>query len=116
MVPPIRIRDNMQLAPNQYLIKIRGAEIARAEAYPGQFLAMDTGVASGKIEGLETTEPAFGLPAVWISSAARGRAESLGYTVVDASSVVATHLTGDPWGPRSPDPGRVQSLWRTSSR
>lgn len=93
VVPLVRIRDNMQLPPNHYLIKIRGTAVSRGDVYPGQLLAMDPGTATGKMDGLATTEPAFGLPAVWISSAQRARAEALGYTVVDAASVVATHLT-----------------------
>ncbi len=93
VVPPIRIRDNMQLAPNQYVIKIRGTAVSKGEAYPGQLLAMDSGATTGKLDGVQTTEPAFGLPAVWVSQAQRARAEALGYTVVDAGSVVATHLT-----------------------
>ena len=93
VVPPIRIRDNMQLEPNEYCIKIRGTEVARASGMPDRLLAMDSGVATGKIEGLETKEPAFGLPAVWITKAQKDRAAAMGYTVVDAESVVATHLT-----------------------
>ncbi len=93
VVPPIRIRDNMQLSPNQYVIKIRGAVVSKGESYPGQLLAMDPGTTRGKLDGMQTTEPAFGLPAVWISAAQRARAEALGYTVVDAASVIATHLT-----------------------
>ncbi|MDD4890295.1 MAG: FHIPEP family type III secretion protein, partial [Phycisphaerae bacterium] len=68
LVPPIRIRDNMQLSPNEYAIKIRGTQVARGEAFPGQFLAMDSGVASERIPGRATTEPAFGLPALWIGA------------------------------------------------
>ena len=93
VVPPIRIRDNMQLDPNQYRVKIRGVEVATGRIYPDQFLAMDAGVATGKLEGEQTTEPAFGLPAVWITPAQRNRAEVMGYTVVDPTSVVATHLS-----------------------
>jgi len=93
VVPPIRIRDNMQLDPNQYRVKIRGVEVATGRIYPDQFLAMDAGVATGKLEGEQSTEPAFGLPAVWITPAQRNRAEVMGYTVVDPTSVVATHLS-----------------------
>jgi flagellar biosynthesis protein FlhA len=93
VVPPIRIRDNMQLEPNEYSIKLRGTEVARGQAMADRLLAMDSGVATGRIEGLETKEPAFGLPAVWISKAQKDRAAAMGYTVVDAESVVATHLT-----------------------
>jgi len=93
VVPPIRIRDNMQLDPSEYCVKIRGAEIARGRVEAGRLLAMDSGVATGRIEGIETTEPAFGLPAVWITKSQKDRAASMGYTVVDSESVVATHLT-----------------------
>ncbi len=93
IVPPIRIRDNMQLEPNHYRIKIRGVEVAGDRVYPDQFLAMDAGVATGKVEGEETKEPAFGLPAIWITPAQKSRAEMMGYTVVEPTSVVATHLS-----------------------
>jgi flagellar biosynthesis protein FlhA len=93
VVPPIRIRDNMQLEPSEYCVKIRGSEVARGRVEPGRLLAMDSGVATGKVEGIETKEPAFGLPAVWITKSQKDRAAALGYTVVDAESVVATHLT-----------------------
>jgi flagellar biosynthesis protein FlhA len=93
VVPPIRIRDNMQLEPNEYSIKLRGTEVARGRAMTDRLLAMDSGVATGRLEGLETKEPAFGLKAVWITRAQKDRAAAMGYTVVDAESVVATHLT-----------------------
>ena len=93
VVPPIRIRDNMQLEPGEYCVKLRGTEIARGTAMADRLLAMDSGVATGRVEGIETKEPAFGLPAVWISKAQKDRAATMGYTVVDAESVVATHLT-----------------------
>ncbi|MFA5865102.1 MAG: flagellar biosynthesis protein FlhA [Phycisphaerae bacterium] len=93
IVPPIRIRDNMQLEPNQYSIKLRGVEIARDTCMPGQFLAINSGAVREKISGTETHEPAFGLPAVWITETDRARAEKNNYTVVPASSVVATHIT-----------------------
>jgi len=93
VMPPVRIRDNMQFQPNDYHIKIRGNSVARGEVFPGQFLAMDSGLASEQIEGNRTLEPAFGLPAVWINTGAKQRAESLNYTVVDPTSVLATHLT-----------------------
>jgi flagellar biosynthesis protein FlhA len=93
VVPPIRIRDNMQLDPSEYCVKIRGAEVARGRVEAGRLLAMDSGVATGKVEGIATTEPAFGLPAVWITKSQKDRAASMGYTVVDPESVVATHLT-----------------------
>ncbi|MCC6422430.1 MAG: flagellar biosynthesis protein FlhA [Phycisphaerales bacterium] len=94
IVPPIRIRDNMQLSANDYIVKIKGQAIARGVTYPEQFLAMDNGATSGPIPGAEqTTEPAFGLPAYWITESQRAQAELLNYTVVEATSVLATHLT-----------------------
>jgi flagellar biosynthesis protein FlhA len=93
VVPPIRIRDNMQLEPNAYVIKLRGNPLATGSVYPGQYLAMDSGAASGKLNGLETREPAFGLPAWWIPDNARSQAEMMNYTVVEASGVLATHIT-----------------------
>jgi flagellar biosynthesis protein FlhA len=94
VIPPIRIRDNtVKLGGNEYVIKIKGVAVATATAYPDYFLAMDSGLASGRLAGIETKEPAFGLAATWITAAERSRAESMGYTVVDAASVVATHLT-----------------------
>ncbi|MBI4566785.1 MAG: flagellar biosynthesis protein FlhA [Planctomycetes bacterium] len=93
VVPPVRIRDNMQLEPNEYSVKIRGTVVAKGTAMVEHFLAMDSGIATGTVDGIPTTEPAFGLPAVWITEANKQRAEALGYTVVDATSVVSTHLT-----------------------
>ncbi len=94
LVPPIRIRDNMQLGANDYVVKIRGQVIGRGVAYPEQFLAMDNGATSGPIVGaVQTTEPAFGLPAYWITEPQRAQAELLNYTVVEESAVIATHLT-----------------------
>ena len=93
VLPTVRVRDNLQHAPNAYVVKLRGVEIARGSLQPGQFLAMDPGTAEGDIPGFETQEPAFGLPAKWITPAYKERAELLGYTVVDAESVLATHLT-----------------------
>jgi len=93
VVPPIRIRDNMQLKPNAYSIKIRGVEVARNEVMVESYLAMNPGKVSEKLAGRETVEPAFGLPATWISEDQRERAEQAGYTVVDPPSVVATHLS-----------------------
>lgn len=93
VMPPVRIRDNMQLQPNDYHIKLRGNTIAQGVVYPGQFMAMDSGLASTPIAGMQTKEPAFGLDAVWIDAGQKQRAESLNYTVVDAVSVLATHLT-----------------------
>ncbi|MFW6155209.1 MAG: flagellar biosynthesis protein FlhA [Planctomycetota bacterium] len=93
LVPPIRIRDNMQLDANTYAVRIRDVEVARGQVSPGQLLAMDSGAATGKLLGEQTTEPAFGLPAVWINPHQKDRAEMLNYTVVDAGAVLATHLT-----------------------
>jgi flagellar biosynthesis protein FlhA len=93
VLPTVRVRDNLQHAPNAYVVKLRGVEIARGTLQPGHFLAMDPGTAEGDIPGIDTHEPAFGLPARWITPAYRERAELLGYTVVDAESVLATHLT-----------------------
>ncbi|HHW71085.1 MAG TPA: flagellar biosynthesis protein FlhA [Clostridiales bacterium] len=93
IVPVVRLRDNIQLEPNEYIIKIKGVEVARGKVLPDHYLAMDSGVASGDIEGIDAIEPAFGLPAKWIREEQKDEAEMLGYTVVDASSVIATHLT-----------------------
>ncbi len=94
IVPPVRIRDNMQLSANDYVVKVKGQAIGRGVTYPDQFLAMDNGATSGPIPHAEaTTEPAFGLPAYWISDSQRNQAELLNYTVVEATAVLATHLT-----------------------
>ena len=94
IVPPIRIRDNIQLGTNDYVVKIKGQTIGRGVTYPEQFLAMDNGATSGPIPGGEKTiEPAFGLPAYWITESERAHAELLNYTVVEATAVLATHLT-----------------------
>lgn len=93
VLPPIRMRDNMQLKPNNYVIKIKGVEVAGGTLMVDHYLAMSSGINDDELEGIDTTEPAFGLPAKWIPSHARDQAEMLGYTVVDPPSVVATHLT-----------------------
>lgn len=93
VVPPVRIRDNMQLGPNEYVIRVWEAPVARGELLLGHYLAMNPGLATEEIEGIETLEPAFGLRAKWISPAQRDHAERLGYTIVDPSTVLATHLT-----------------------
>ena len=93
IVPVVRLRDNIQLDPNEYVIKIKGTVIARGQVMADRFLAMDPGIAEGEIEGIDTLEPAFGLPAKWIEEDHRERAEFMGYTVVDAPSIIATHLT-----------------------
>lgn len=93
IVPIIRLRDNIQLAPNEYQIKIKGVEAAHGELMLDHFLAMNPGLVEEEIDGIKTTEPAFGLPAIWITEGHRDRAEMLGYTVVDSPSIIATHLT-----------------------
>jgi flagellar biosynthesis protein FlhA len=93
VVPPIRVRDNLQLRPNAYVVKIYGLEVAQAEVMVSRLLAMNPGTATSPLDGIATTEPAFGLPALWISENARGEAEMAGYTVIDPTSVIATHLT-----------------------
>jgi len=93
IVPIIRLRDNIQLAPNQYVIKIKGVEVARGELMLDHYMAMNPGNVKDEIEGIPTREPAFGLPALWISETMRDRAEMMGYTVVDAPSIIATHMT-----------------------
>ncbi|MBL8447422.1 MAG: flagellar biosynthesis protein FlhA [Zoogloeaceae bacterium] len=92
LAAPVHIRDNLELKPNAYRIALKGVEIGSGEAYPGQFLAINPGRVSGKLSGRETKDPAFGLPATWIDAGQREQAHALGYTVVDASTVVATHL------------------------
>lgn len=93
VVPTIRIRDNIQIKPNAYIIKLKGIEIARGELLLDHYLAMNSGTVFEEIQGIDTVEPAFGLPALWIPEASREQAELNGYTVVDAVSVLATHLT-----------------------
>ena len=93
VVSPVRIRDDIALESHEYTVRVRGAEVARGRLLPGHHLAMDHGDAVGQLSGVPTTEPAFGLPAVWIAEAQRAEAEALGYTVVDGESVVVTHLT-----------------------
>ena len=92
IVPTVRIRDDLVLDQNAYVIKLRGSEIARGAVDPTKMLCMDPGGGEIAVSGIPTTEPVFGLPASWVSIAERERAESLGYTVVDAASVLATHL------------------------
>ncbi|MBS1209984.1 MAG: flhA [Proteobacteria bacterium] len=89
---PVHIRDNLELRPNAYRITLKGVEIGSGEAYPGQFMAINPGRVSGVLPGNQTKDPAFGLPAVWVDNARREQAHAMGYTVVDASTVVATHL------------------------
>ncbi len=93
VVPIIRIRDNLQLQPDQYVVKIKGIEVGSGELLMSHYLAMDSGGVTEQVEGIPTTEPAFGLDALWITDAVREQAEVAGYTVVDLPSVLATHLT-----------------------
>ncbi|TDF58139.1 flagellar biosynthesis protein FlhA [Cupriavidus sp. L7L] len=92
LVPVVHIRDNLELKPNAYRITLKGVEIGRGEAMPGQWMAINPGQVSGTLPGAATRDPAFGLPAVWIDAGIKEQAQSYGYTVVDASTVVATHL------------------------
>jgi flagellar biosynthesis protein FlhA len=93
VIPAVRIHDELGLDSHEYVLRVRGSEVARGRIMPGHQLAMDSGEAAGQLPGVPTTEPAFGLPATWVPDAARPEAEALGYTVVDPESVVATHLT-----------------------
>lgn len=92
LVSPVHIRDNLELKPNAYRILLKGVEVGQGEAYAGQLMAINPGRVAGTLNGAVTTDPAFGLPAVWIDPAQREQAQAYGYTVVDASTVVATHL------------------------
>ena len=93
IVPIIRLRDNIQLNPNQYIIKIKGIQVSEGEILFDHYMAMNPGYVEEEITGIKTFEPSFHLPAVWITEGQRERAESLGYTVVDPPSIIATHLT-----------------------
>ncbi len=93
VIPSVRIHDELGLASHEYVLKVRGTEVARGRTMAGHQLAMDPGDAVGQLNGIPTTEPAFGLAAYWIPEAARAEAEALGYTVVDPESVIVTHLT-----------------------
>jgi len=92
LVPVVHIRDNLEIRPNAYLISLKGVQVATGEAYPNQWLAINPGQVSGTLPGTPTTDPAFGLPAIWIDPALRQQAQMYGYTVVDACTVIATHL------------------------
>jgi flagellar biosynthesis protein FlhA len=92
LAPPVHIRDNLELKPSAYRITLKGVEVGMGEAFNGQFLAINPGMASGTLQGLVTVDPAFGLPATWIDASLRDQAQGMGYTVVDAGTVVATHL------------------------
>lgn len=93
VVPIIRLRDNIQLNPNQYIIKIKGIQVSEGEILFDHYMAMNPGFVEEEITGIPTYEPSFHLPAIWITEGQRERAESLGYTVVDPPSIIATHLT-----------------------
>ena len=92
LVSPVHIRDNLELKPNGYRILLKGVEIGQGDAFPGNLLAINPGRVAGNLAGTVTKDPAFGLPAVWIETGLREQAQAFGYTVVDASTVVATHL------------------------
>lgn len=93
IVPPVHIKDNLQLKPNEYAIILKGVKIGGGELLPGHYLAMNPGTATETMKGIETVEPAFGLPAVWIGDEKKERAQIAGYTVVDNTTVVATHIS-----------------------
>ncbi len=93
VIPPVRIHDELGMESHEYVLKVRGSEVTRGRIMPGHLLAMDPGDASGTLQGIPTREPAFGLAAMWVHESARAEAEALGYTVVDAESVIVTHLT-----------------------
>ncbi len=93
VIPPVRIHDEVDLDSHEYVVKVRGTVVARGSIIAGHHLAMDPGDAVGTLPGIPTTEPAFGLPAIWIPEAQHAEAEALGYTVVDGESVIVTHLT-----------------------
>lgn len=94
LAPPIHLRDNLQLRPNEYAVMLKGIELVRGEVLPGHLLAIDPGTAQkNAVKGIPTKEPAFGLPALWINESQRDQAQIAGYTVVDAGSAIATHLS-----------------------
>ena len=93
IIPPLHVRDNLQVKPDEYVLLLKGIEIARGEVMMGYLLAMDSGAAKREIDGIPTKEPAFGLPAIWISNEKKDEAQLAGYTVVDPSTVIATHMT-----------------------
>jgi flagellar biosynthesis protein FlhA len=93
IVPPVHIKDNLQLKPNEYSILLKGIAIAGGEILPGHYLAMNPGLATEPLKGVATTEPAFGLPATWISEDKKERAQIAGYTVVDGTTVITTHIS-----------------------
>lgn len=93
IVPPIRLRDNLQLTSNMYSIKIKGQEIAKGEIYPEFLFALDSGAATAQLEGIDAVDPTYGMPGVWVSNDQKDYAESVGYTLIDPVSVLITHLS-----------------------
>jgi flagellar biosynthesis protein FlhA len=93
VIPPVRIHDELGMESHEYVLKVRGSEVTRGRIMPGHLLAMDPGDANATLQGIPTREPAFGLDAMWVHDSGRAEAEALGYTVVDAESVIVTHLT-----------------------
>ena len=93
LIPPLHVRDNLQLKPDEYVLQLKGVEVARGEVMMGHLMAMDSGAAKRELDGIPTVEPAFQLPATWISEEMREEAQVAGYTVVDPSTVIATHIT-----------------------
>ncbi len=93
VIPPVRVRDNLQLEAEQYILKVRGNQVAANKVYPGMLLAMNPGSAQGEVQGIRVTEPVFGLPATWLPSSERENAEIMGFTVVEPEAVISTHLT-----------------------
>jgi len=93
LIPPVHIRDNLELAPNAYAVQVHGVPVAKAEVHPDRLLALDPGGAMGPLEGIPGKDPAFGLDATWILPPQRVQAESAGYTVVDPATVIATHMS-----------------------
>ncbi|WP_373976256.1 flagellar biosynthesis protein FlhA [Chitinibacter sp. SCUT-21] len=93
LVPAVHIRDNLELRPNQYRIQLKGVDVGMGEAFVGQWLAINPGNAAGNLPGTATTDPTFGLPATWVDGSLRDQAQAMGYTVVDASTVVGTHIS-----------------------
>lgn len=93
IVPPVHIKDNLQLSPNHYTFSLKGVKVAESDILPGHFMAMDPGMVTEKMQGIAAMEPAFGLPALWITSDKKDRAQIAGYTVVDCTTVMATHIS-----------------------
>lgn len=93
IIPPVRVRDNLQLDSEEYIVKFRGNEVARNKVFPGMLLAMNPGTADGDLQGMRVTEPVFGLPAVWVPFSERENTEIMGFTVVEPEAVLSTHLT-----------------------